>query len=120
LTVSLIDLYCAAWNANDKDKRDALLASCWADYAVYNSPVHHARSRSALSEHIAKFHADQPGAFLKRASGVDGHSGYVRFQWTLHDSEGLQIAEGTSFGRISETGQIEEMTGFFGPFPELG
>ncbi len=117
--LELVTRYCAAWNETDSEKRSMLLASCWAENGIYRAPGHEAISRSALSLHIGDFHADDPGAYLKLASGADGHGNAVRFRWTLHKKTGDVVAEGTSFGRFSDDWLFIEVTGFFGPLPAL-
>lgn len=116
----LITQYCASWNEPDATKRLALLETCWKVDGVYTDPGHQTLTRTALSDQISKFHADDPGAFLKLASKVDAHNNFVRFRWTLQNETGAQIAEGTSFGKIGTCGLIAQMTGFFGPLTDAG
>lgn len=116
---SLIETYAKAWNASDAEARLELLSACWSASGRYSDPGRQLEGRQALSDQIGRFHADDLGARLSLISSADAHSGFVRFQWALHDNAGLKLGEGTSFGRIGKDGLLHEVVGFFGPFPAV-
>ena len=115
-----VDGYVQAWLETDPAARRALLERCWAVDGVHCDPLGQVTGRDELSDHIGGFQAQQPGARLEVASGVDEHAGYLRFAWRLLDADGDVTLEGTDFGELDSGGALRQIIGFFGPLPSGG
>lgn len=116
---SMLHAYGAAWREADPEKRGGLLEQCWSAKGRYMDPSVSVEGREALSAHIGGFHAQMPGARIELTSGASAHNGRIYFTWRLVGADGAIMMEGVDFGTISETGQIEEIVGFFGAPPSL-
>ena len=110
--------YMAAWNEPDEAKRNALLEKGWADDGLYVDPVAEGRGREALSQIIAGFHAQAPGARIDLASGIDQHHNQIRFAWTYVQADGKTAIEGIDAGELADDGRIARIVGFWGAPPE--
>ena len=113
-----VRLYVSAWTETDATARRELLERCWTESGVYSDPMRVAEGRDELDRLIAGFQERAPGATLPLASGVDGHHGFVRFQWRIVQPDGSVMVEGFDVGEVAEDGRLRRITGFFGPFPE--
>lgn len=111
--------YGEAWNETDEAMRAALLELSFAEDGTYEDPQSHYESREALFDGIETFLAENPGARIAIASGVDSHHGKFRFRWRMVGADGALAAEGMDYGELDEDGRIQRIVGFFGPFPEL-
>jgi hypothetical protein len=116
-TKQIVDLYAAAWNEPDVEKRRQLLAQAWTDDGVYCDPMSLAEGRDALLDLIAQFQQQMPGARIAMASGVDEHHGRLRFAWKLVAADGTTRMEGIDIGELAPDGRLRSITGFFGPPP---
>jgi len=116
-----LENYIQAWNEPDTEKRNALLATAWAENATYTDPSAHVEGRDALLTHIDRFRSNPQfkGSSLARASKVDLHHETFRFEWELKDASGNTTMVGIDYGEFNEDGAITKIVGFFGPFPEL-
>lgn len=109
-----IDTYIAAWNEEDETKRADLIRKCWAETGTYVDPMADVYGRDALSELIAGFHKQMPGARIAVTTGIDQHHNELRFGWTL---EGGQNIEGIDVGRLDGDGKLSSIVGFWGVNP---
>lgn len=112
----IVNLYGAAWNAAEEERRELLDVS-WADAGVYCDPGALVTGRESLIAHIGGFQAGRPGHRIDLTSGVDEHDGRFRFSWALRGPDGQTVTEGIDFGVLAEDGRIASITGFFGPLP---
>jgi hypothetical protein len=110
----------AAWGEKDEAKRKALIEQCWGDDALYCDPVAEGRGRDALAQIIAGFHAQQPGARIEAASGIDQHHNQIRFAWTFVQADGKVAIEGIDAGEIGDDGKLTRIVGFWGAPPAKG
>jgi hypothetical protein len=111
----LIDRYCQVWTEPNADRRKKLLASVWADDAIYTDPSVHAANAVELLAHIAKVRERRPGAKVLRTSAVDVHHGIARFAWHVVEANGNQLPEGLDIAFLTaDGGRIERIIGFFG------
>jgi hypothetical protein len=110
-----IDRYCEAWSVDDPDRRATLLASVWADGAVYSDPTVHVVGAPALLDHIAAVLARRPGARVLRTSALDHHHDVARFAWAVLAADGAILRDGIDVAIIDASGRIVRMIGFFGP-----
>jgi hypothetical protein len=109
--------YMAAWNESDAAKRMALLEKAWADEGVYIDPVADVKGRDALAATIAALHAQQPGARIELASGVDQHHNQIRFRWDFIGADGKTQIQGIDVGEIAPDGRIARIVGYWGEPP---
>jgi hypothetical protein len=116
----VVATYGAAWNETDEHKRRELLERSWTDDAVYQDPTGRAEGREALVAHIGGFHQMFAAHTIDATSGVDTYGSVFRFAWVMRDPSGGVALEGMDFGELAPDGRIAAITGFFGPFPELG
>ncbi|MFZ5735117.1 MAG: nuclear transport factor 2 family protein [Pseudomonadota bacterium] len=114
---ALVTQYVDAWNEPDVRKREALLAQCWGEGAVYVDPTVELKGATTLSAHIAKVQAARPGAYLEFMSGIDVHHNVVRFLWRLVRADGTRGDTSIDFGEIGPDGRLTKIVGFFGPAP---
>lgn len=113
----IVELYTAAWNEPDIEKRRQLLSRAWADDGVYCDPMSLAEGREALLELISQFQEQMPSARIALASGVDEHHGRLRFAWKLVADDGSTRMEGIDIGELALDGRLRSITGFFGSPP---
>jgi hypothetical protein len=114
-----VDGHCAAWNTPDRAERDRLLRRVFASDGVYSDPTPtYVRGRAALSDAIARFQRDYPGARF-RCSAPQIHHRSMRVTWVLRRADGTVETEGTDFYELGPDGLIRSVTGFFGPPPAL-
>ncbi len=112
--------YGDAWNETDEQKRRELLEKSWADDGIYQDPMGRAEGRDALVTHIGGFQQMMAGNTIEATSDVDTYGDVFRFSWLMRDAQGDIALEGMDFGTIAPDGRVQSITGFFGPFPELG
>ena len=114
-----VGAYIAAWAETDEAKRKKLIEQCWAEDGLYVDPVAEERGRDGLSQIIAGFHAQQPGARIDIASGIDQHHNQIRFAWTFVQADGKTAVEGIDAGELAEDGKIARIVGFWGAPPAI-
>jgi hypothetical protein len=112
-----IAAYIAAWGEKDEARRRALIDQAWADEGLYVDPVAEGRGRDALNQIIAGFHAQQPGARIDLASGIDQHHDQFRFAWNFVQADGKTAIEGIDAGEFASDGRIARIIGFWGVPP---
>jgi hypothetical protein len=115
-----IAAYVAAWNETDERKRRALIDKAWADDGLYVDPMLEGRGRETLSEFIAGFHKQAPGASIVMTSGIDQHHNQIRFAWAMKQADGTTALEGIDAGELAEDGRISRISGFWGAPPAAG
>jgi hypothetical protein len=115
-TSETVEIYAAAWNEPDEEKRGRLLEQAWADAGTYTDPQSHAAGRDALVALIGEFQRRSPDTRIELSSSVDEHHGLLRFAWRLVGPSG-PVLEGMDFGELAEDGRLRRIVGFFGPLP---
>ncbi|MDB5703886.1 MAG: hypothetical protein JWN66_1002 [Sphingomonas bacterium] len=111
--------HCAAWNTTDRANRDILLNRIFARDGVYSDPTPtYVTGRAALSDEIARFQRQYPGARF-RCSAPQTHHRAMRVSWLLVGADGREITQGMDFYELAPDGLIHRVTGFFGPPPAL-
>jgi hypothetical protein len=114
---SAVTDYCAAWSVADRGVRDRLLARVWAADGVYSDPTPTlAKGRAALSEVIADFQRQNPGAHF-RCSAPQMHHRAMRVTWILLGPDGSQVTHGVDIYDMARDGRIQRIVGFFGEPP---
>ena len=116
-TMDVLNAYMAAWNEPDAGKRMALLERAWAEGGIYIDPLSDVKGRDALSDVIAGLHAQQPGASLVLASGIDQHHNQVRFRWDFIGADGKTAIQGIDVGEIANDGRLARIIGFWAEPP---
>jgi hypothetical protein len=111
--------YCAAWSVADRVARDRLLARVWAADGVYSDPTPTlAKGRAALSDVIADFQRQNPGAHF-RCSAPQMHHRAMRATWILLGPDGSQVTHGVDIYDMARDGRIQRIVGFFGAPPSV-
>ena len=111
--------HCAAWNTIDHAARDRLLNRVFARDGVYSDPTPtYVTGRAALSDAIARFQRQYPGARF-RCSAPQTHHRTMRVSWLLVGADGKVVTQGMDFYELAPDGLIRRVTGFFGPPPAL-
>jgi SnoaL-like protein len=116
-TKEVLEAYMAAWNEPDAAKRMALLERAWADDGVYIDPMSDVKGRAGLDGAIAGLHAQQPGASIVLASGIDQHHNQVRFRWDFIGADGKVAIQGIDVGEIAADGRLARIVGFWAEPP---
>ena len=111
--------HCAAWNTTGRADRDKLLIRVFARDGVYSDPTPtYATGRAALSDAIAGFQRQYPGARF-RCSAPQTHHRAMRVSWLLTGANGKVITQGMDFYELAPDGLVRRVTGFFGPPPAI-
>jgi hypothetical protein len=114
---AVVTAYSSAWNEPDEVGRRRLLESAWAAHGTYCDPTANVEGREALVAHIGALQAAVPGHTIELLTGVDEHDGHVRFGWVMRSPDGSAVTEGMDYGHLADDGRLEQIVGFFGPFP---
>jgi hypothetical protein len=111
--------HCAAWNTIDHADRDSLLDRVFTRDGVYSDATPtYVTGRAALSDAIARFQRQYPGARF-RCSAPQTHHRAMRVSWLLVGADGKVVTQGMDFYELAPNGLIRRVTGFFGPPPAL-
>jgi hypothetical protein len=113
----MVDAYMSVWNEPDVEKRNAILAGCWADGGTYTDPVADVTGREALSALVDQVRGQFPGASIVRTSGIDEHHGRIRFAWKLQLADGSSPTQGIDVGLLAPDGRLQGIIGFWGTNP---
>lgn len=112
-----IQIYGAAWNEADPERRLALLELAWAEDGHYSDPMAEAIGRQELSDEIDRFQGLFPGSTLSLGGEVNTFADRFRFDWMIDGS--LELP-GMDAGIIGADFRIKRIRGFFGPLPTEG
>ena len=103
--------YAAIWSL-DAAARDAELAACLAEDITYCDPNGLVTGRPALSTYMGGFQNSAPGGRFSIRAVLHHHDRSLA-HWVLHGPDGSVLQTGTSFGTLTEAGQLRAITGFF-------
>jgi SnoaL-like domain len=110
--------YLAAWNERDAKRRRELVAKTWSDTGTYVDAHRHAEGLDAIDAMIAQAQGQFPGYQLRLRSGIEAHSGNVRFSWAAGGTEQAPLyLGGTDFALIAGDGRFQTVTGFVDAAP---
>ena len=112
-----VDLYLAAWNERDADRRAELIGRAWAEDGRLVDPPMAAEGAQEIAGMAAALHEQFPGHRFERASGIDAHHGFLRFAWNLVAPDGSVTLTGLDVGAVAEDGRLSRIVGFFGELP---
>ena len=101
---AVVTAYGSAWNEPDEAARRHLLESAWADHGTYCDPTANVEGREALVAHIGALHVAMPGHTI---------------DVVMHSPDGSAVLEGMDYGHLADDGRLQQIVGFFGPFPSL-
>ena len=110
----IVNVYVAAWNEPDHERRRQLLEQAWSDEGTSTDPQSSAAGRDAFVALIGAFVQRFQGTRLELRSNVDEHHGLLRFAWSMVGPGG-PVIEGMDFGELAEDGRLRRIVGFFGP-----
>lgn len=108
-----VDGLVAGWNEPDPDRRRELLASCWAEDALFVDRMGYVPGLAALDTFIANMHRFMPGVSLERTGPIRETHGRVHFPWRLSGPDGSVVGQGVHVGRMDGEGRFVEMAGFW-------
>jgi hypothetical protein len=108
----VVDSYIAAWNADDRQRRLALVERAFSDDACYLDPLMGGEGTTGIAEMIGAAQQQFPGHRFTLTAGPDTHHDRVRFEWSLAANGGDPIARGVDFAVLAEDGRLRSVTGF--------
>jgi hypothetical protein len=110
--------YIAAFNETDPVRRRDLIAKTWVPEGTYRDPLVSGDGHDGISAMIGAIHERFPGYRFRLVSGIDAHSGYVRYRWEAGGAEGSPLYfAGTDFAVVAEDGRFASVTGFLDAMP---
>ncbi len=105
--------YLAAWNERDARRRRELVAATWTPDGSYVDAARDGRGHDAIDAMIARAQASFPGYRLNLVSGIEAHSGRVRFSWAAGGTpEAPLYLGGTDFAEMDDDGRFKAVVGF--------
>jgi len=116
---AVVTAYGSSWNEPDEAARRQSLESALAEDGTYSDPTAKVEGREALVAHIGALQVAMPGHTIDLVTSADEHDGHLRFGWVMHGPDGSAVLEGMDYGRLAEDGRLQQIVGFFGPFPTL-
>lgn len=114
---AIADLYIAAWNETDPQRRRALIAEGWSEDASYLDPLAAVSGHDGLDTLIDAVQRQFPGLRFSLLGAVDGHNDRLRFSWALGLEGGEPLARGTDFALLAADGRLRSVTGFLDQMP---
>jgi ketosteroid isomerase-like protein len=105
--------YAVTWSLDD-EARPAQLATCLAADVTYTDPHGTLDGIGALSDYMAAFQHNTPGAAFE-IDTVRHHHDRSLATWHLRDAHGTVLATGTSTATHTPDGRLHTITGFFDP-----
>ena len=112
--------YEAAWNEDDKTRRNELLERSMIESAIFVSPLGQHVGLEAVAAALGRFRRRYPGVTFVITSGVDAHHGLMRFRWEVVEPDGSIVAKGFDFAEQAEDGRFSRVVGFIGRVPDRG
>ncbi len=104
-----IDLYLAAWNTGEGDRRRALLAEAVTDDCVYAGPNGNTAGREELDAAIAEARDYVPGASVVREGEVKGQGPQCTFRWAVIGPAGGALMKGTNVVEVAADGRLRRI-----------
>ena len=114
---AIADLYIAAWNETDPQRRRILIAQGWSEDASYLDPLTGVSGHDGLDAMIDAVQRQFPGLRFTLLGTVDGHNDRLRFSWALGSEGGEPLARGTDFALLAADGRLRSVTGFLDQVP---
>lgn len=114
---AIADLYIAAWNETDPQRRRTLIAQGWSEDASYLDPLAGVSGHDGLDALIDAVQRQFPGLRFTLLGTVDGHNDRLRFSWALGPDGGEPLARGTDFALLAADGRLRSVTGFLDQVP---
>ncbi|CAO3440370.1 nuclear transport factor 2 family protein [Azospirillum endophyticum] len=119
---AIADLYIAAWNETDPQRRRALIALGWSEDASYLDPLAGVSGHDGLDALIDAVQRQFPGLRFSLLGAVDGYGDRLRFSWALGPVDGDAVAgdpvaRGTDFALLAADGRLRSVTGFLDQMP---
>jgi SnoaL-like domain len=109
---TIAEEYIAVWNEEDGERRRRMIAEGWSTEARYVDPLMAGDGREGVASMIDALRGRFPGHGFNLKGAADGHGPFVRFSWTLGDSDGARVAGGMDLVRLDREGRIAEVIGF--------
>lgn len=108
----LAQQYLAAWNERDTPARRAQVARLFTLDAEYLDPTMRGAGHEGIDAMIAGAQQHFPGHRFALAGTPDAHHDVLRFSWTLHGPDGLEVVRGLDVATVAPDGRLARVTGF--------
>lgn len=118
-TARTIDLHLQAYGEPDAETRASLLAEAWEEDGCLVDPPFEGTGQATISELAAGLQGHYPGHRFRRATGVDEHHGFARYEWELVAPDGTVALTGLDVAEVGEERRLRRVVGFVGPVPAL-
>ncbi len=112
---AMVEAYATAWNVADSEARGCLLEQSLTDDVGYVDPANTTRDRAALSGRIGEFLNTTPDTNIVLTGSPQVRNGDLRVTWDLLVS-GATTLSGVDYMRISESGRVNAIWSYWGPF----
>jgi hypothetical protein len=107
--------YAAAWSRDEHARPDELRA-CLVDDVGYADPDRVVEGAGALSDYMAQFQKNIPGAAFEIVAVLHHHDRSLA-RWRLRGADGTVLLTGTSAAVHAADGRLRLVSGFFGDAP---
>ena len=107
----IVDVYCAAWNAPDPQRRRELLEQSVPVTVRYTDRGVDVTGLDALADHLGAVLERRPGAQVLRTSEVDAHHAVARFDRHVV-RDGSELVRGVDFVDVDADGRLARVVGF--------
>lgn len=104
--------YLDAWNERDAPARRAQVARLFTLDARYTDPLMAGAGHDGIDALIAAAQAHFPGHRFALSGTPDAHHDLLRFGWTLHTPDGIEVARGMDVATIGADGRLASVAGF--------
>lgn len=108
-----INNYLGAWNEGVPERRRALVALAFAEYATYKDPMMAGAGGDEIDAMIGAAQQQFPGHRFVLAAGPETVGDHVRFVWHLEPVAGGDVvAIGHDFATVRPDGRLGDVVGF--------
>jgi len=109
----LVINYLAAWNERDARRRRELVAKTWGERGSYVDARRRATGIDAIDAMIQTAQKQFPYYRLRLVSGIETHTGHVRFSWSAGGTPDAPLyLGGTDFASVGDDGRLQSVVGF--------
>lgn len=109
---TLAHRYLDAWNERDASARRARVARLFALDASYVDPMIAGAGHDGIDALIAAAQQHFPGHRFALSGEPDAHHDVLRFGWTLHAPDGIEVVRGMDVVTVGTDGRLASVTGF--------
>lgn len=111
--------YVQAWNTNEPETVDHLIARCFAVDGVVHSNFERIEGRAGLSRRIKTWRAQNPKNRGVFTTGIEHHHRFFRFAAIVYDADGKPYSPAVDVGEIGDDGLIRQIITFHLEMPPV-